>query len=122
VNDPTTAVQVLDRLHALMRVVAERPNPSGAYVDDAGDVRLVVPNPGWDRLIDLAFTEIALFGSGSPQITRKLMAIYDDLAGLVPEERQGAVARQRDWLSAEVSQQHRLPVGLMLTPDPLGLG
>jgi uncharacterized membrane protein len=122
VNDPTTAVQVLDRLHALMRVVAERPDPSGAYVDDAGDVRLVVPNPGWDRLIDLAFTEIALFGSGSPQITRKLMAIYDDLAGLVPEERQGAVVRQRDWLSAEVSQQHRLPVGLMLTPDPLGLG
>jgi uncharacterized membrane protein len=122
VNDPTTAVQVLDRLHALLRVVAERPDPSGAYVDDAGDVRLVVPNPGWDRLIDLAFTEIALFGSGSPQITRKLMAIYDDLAGLVPEERQGAVARQRDWLSAEVSQQHRLPVGLMLMPDPLGLG
>jgi uncharacterized membrane protein len=122
VNDPTTAVQVLDRLQALMRVVAVQPDPSGAYVDDAGDVRLVVPNPGWDRLIDLAFTEIALFGSGSPQITRKLMAIYDDLAGLVPEERQGAVGRQRDWLSAEVSQQHRLPVGLMLTPDPLGLG
>lgn len=122
VNDPTTAVQVLDRLHALMRVVAERPDPSGAYVDDAGEVRLVVPSPGWDRLIDLAFTEIALFGSGSPQITRKLMAIYDDLAGLAPEERQGAVARQRDWLSAEVAQQHRLPVGLMLTPDPLGLG
>jgi hypothetical protein len=82
----------------------------------------VVPNPGWDRLVDLAFTEIALFGSGSPQITRKLMAVYDDLAGLVPQERQGAVARQRDWLSAEVSRQHRLPVGLMLTPDPLGLG
>jgi uncharacterized membrane protein len=122
VNDPTTALQVLDRLHAVMRVVAERPDPPGAYVDAAGEVRLVVPVPGWDRLVDLSFTEIALFGSGSPQISRKLMAIYDDLEGLVSGERKPAVARQREWLSAEVSHQHRLPVGFALTPDALGLG
>jgi uncharacterized membrane protein len=121
VNDPTTAVQVLDRLHALVRVAAERPDPSGAYVDAAGEVRLVVPIPGWDRLVDLSFSEIALFGSGSPQISRKLMAVYDDLDRLVPEDRRQAIARQREWLSAEVSH-HRLPVGFALTPDPLGLG
>jgi uncharacterized membrane protein len=121
VNDPTTALQVLDRLHAVMRVVASRPDPSGVYIDAAGAVRLVVPIPGWERLVDLSFTEIALYGSGSPQIPRKLMAVYDDLAALVSQDRREAIARQREWLSAEVAR-HRLPAGLVLTPDPRGLG
>jgi uncharacterized membrane protein len=122
INDPTTALQVLDRLHAVMRAVARRPDPTGVYLDAAGEVRLLVPVPGWDSLVDLAFTEIALFGSGSPQISRKLMSVYDDLVALVPAERWSSVERHRDWLSAEVAHRHRLPVELVLTPDPRGLG
>jgi uncharacterized membrane protein len=122
VNDPTTAVQVLDRLHAVLRVVASRPDPSGVYVDSAEEVRLIVPTPGWNGLIDLAFTEIALYGSGSPQIPRKLTAVYDDLESLVAEDRREVITCQREWLAAEVSRQHRLPVELVLTPDPRGLG
>lgn len=122
INDPTTALQVLDRLHAILRAVAGRPDPTGVYLDTAGEVRLVVPVAGWNSLVDLAFTEIALFGSGSPQISRKLVSVYDDLAALVPAERQAAIERQRTWLFAEVSQRHRLPVELVLTPDPRGLG
>lgn len=122
VNDPTTALQVLDRLHAILAAVALRPDPSGMYLDATGTVRLVVPNPGWDDLVDLAFTEISLFGSGSPQIPRKLMSVYDDLAASVPADRRESITRHRDWLAAEVSQQHRLPVDLVLAPDPRGLG
>jgi uncharacterized membrane protein len=122
VNDPTTALQVLDRLHAIMRFVALRPDPSGLYLDATGTVRLVVPSPGWDRLVDLAFTEIALFGSGSPQISRKLVSVYVDLAALVPADRRASIERQRTWLAAEVSQRHRLPPELVLFPDPRGLG
>jgi uncharacterized membrane protein len=122
INDPTTALQVLDRVHAVMRAVAFRPDPSGLYLDAAGKVRLVVPMPGWDSLVDLAFTEIALFGSGSPQISRKLMSVYDDLASLVPAPRQQSIERHRAWLAAEVSHRHRLPAELVLTPDPRGLG
>ena len=54
--------------------------------------------------------------------SRKLVSVYDDLAALVPAERQAAIERQRTWLFAEVSQRHRLPVELVLTPDPRGLG
>jgi uncharacterized membrane protein len=122
INDPTTALQVLDRLHAIMCAVARRPDPTGVYLDSTGEVRLVVPVPGWDSLVDLAFTEIALFGSGSPQISRKLVSVYDDLAALVPAVRRAAIEHQRNWLSAEVSERHRLPVELVLTPDPRGLG
>jgi uncharacterized membrane protein len=122
INDPTTAVQALDRLHGVLRAVATRPDPSGRYVDDAGSVRLIVPQPGWDRLVELAFTEPALYGAGSPQVTRKLTAILDDLAACVPPERLPALEAQRSWLREEVSRRHTLPIERVLRPDPLGLG
>jgi uncharacterized membrane protein len=122
INDPTTAVQSLDRIHGVLRAVATRPDPSGYYVDAEGSVRLIVPVPGWDRLVELALTEIALYGSAAPQVTRKLTAIFDDLAGCVPPERVPAIDAQRAWLREEVGRRHLLPTDRVLTPDPLGLG
>ncbi len=122
INDPTTAVQSLDRIHGVLRAVAIRPDPSGYYVDDQGSVRLIVPVPGWDRLVELAFTEVALYGSMAPQVTRKLTAIFDDLAARVPPERVPAIDAQRAWLRGEVGRRHTLPTDRVLTPDPLGLG
>jgi uncharacterized membrane protein len=122
INDPTTAVQSLDRIHGVLRAVATRPDPSGYYVDAEGSVRLIVPVPGWDRLVELAFTEVALYGSMAPQVTRKLTAIFDDLAACVPPERVAAIDAQRAWLRGEVGRRHTLPTDRVLTPDPLGLG
>jgi uncharacterized membrane protein len=122
INDPTTAVQSLDRIHGVLRAVATRPDPSGFYVDTEGSVRLIVPLPGWDRLVELAFTEVALYGSMSPQVTRKLTAIFDDLIACVPPERTAAIEAQRAWLREEVGRRHVLPTDRVLTPDPLGLG
>jgi len=122
VNDPTTAVQTLDRLHGIMRSIANRPDPSGLYVDGSGSVRLIVPVPGWGRVFDLAFTEIALYGAGSPQISRKLMATFDDLAASVPPDRNAVIDAQRAWLRNEVPQRSSLSPDRVLTPDALGLG
>lgn len=122
INDPTTAVQVLDRLHGILRAIAALPDPSGVYLDRSGAVRLVVPVPDWERVFDLAFTEIALYGAGDPQISRKLMAIFDDLSSCVPAERIGAIDARRTWLRNEVVGRHSLNVDQVLTADPLGLG
>ena len=122
INDPTTAVQALDRLHAVLRAVATRPDPSGIYVDAENAVRLMVPVPGWDRLVALAFTEPALYGSGSPQVTRKLTAIFDDLVACVPPERVAAIEALRTWLREEVGRGQTLPTDRVLSPDALGLG
>ena len=122
VNDPTTAVQSLDRIHGLLRVAAARPDPTGFFLDDRGVVRLVRPIPGWDRLVELAFTEVEVYGSGDPQIPRKLMAIFGDLAGCVSPERQPVIERHREWLRTEVAHPHSLSLDEELTPDALGLG
>jgi uncharacterized membrane protein len=118
VNDPTTAVQVLDRLSGLLRMVATRPDPASCFMDASGAVRLAVDIPGFDALCELALTEIALFGAGSPQIPRRLIALYDDLGSLVTPERRVALARQRDaWMQTLASAGQ--PV---IQPNVLGLG
>jgi uncharacterized membrane protein len=122
INDPTTAVQTLDRLHGILRAIADRPDPSGVYLDSAGAVRLVIPVPDWSRVFDLAFTEIALYGAGDPQISRKLMAIFDDLSTCVTAERLEAIGSRRTWLRNEVAGRHSLNVDEVLSADPLGLG
>ena len=73
-----------------------------SYVDGSDVVRLVVPVPGWDRVVGLAFTEIAFYGSDAPQISRKLTAVFDDLAELVGPDRIGAIDLQRAALREAV--------------------
>ena len=122
INDPTTAVQTLDRLHGILRAIADRPDPSGVFLDSAGAARLVVPVPDWNRVFDLAFTEIALYGAGDPQISRKLISIFDDLSSCVTADRRAAIDSRRLWLRNEVAGRHSLNVDEVLTADPLGLG
>jgi uncharacterized membrane protein len=123
VNDPTTAVQVVDRLLDLLRRISVRPMPAGVYVDDGDVVRLVRPVMTWERYVDLAFTEISHFGAASPQVTRRLEAAYQDLLAYVPPDRQEPVRRQEERLAALVAaKNHEEGVVFALAPDPMGLG
>ena len=76
VYDPTTAVQALDRLHDILLLSAAHPDPSGRYFDGGGRLRLVRPVATWVRVADLCFTEIVRYGADSPQVSRKLLAVY----------------------------------------------
>jgi uncharacterized membrane protein len=54
VNDPTTAVQSLDRIEDLLRYAASKHLSTGTVTDRHGTVRLVYPTPTWQDLIELA--------------------------------------------------------------------
>jgi uncharacterized membrane protein len=60
VNQPTTAVVVIDRLEELLLRIGRRPQPTGFFVDSGSVVRLMYPEPTWAETVDLAITEIAL--------------------------------------------------------------
>lgn len=97
-QDPTTAVQAIDRLHDCLRQLAPRPFPDGRYRDEAGEVRLVTPAMTWEDYVHLAFDEIRMAGSGSPQIARRLRAALEDLLAVAPRERQRPLQEQLDLL------------------------
>jgi uncharacterized membrane protein len=102
--DPTTAVQAIDRLHDCLRQLARRVFPDGIHRDANGQVRLIVPVMDWDAFVNLAFDEIRMAGAQSPQVTRRLTEVLDDLETVAPPERLPALQRQRELLLAAVGE------------------
>ncbi len=99
-QDPTTAVQAIDRIHDVLRQLVGRPFPDGRHHDEAGVVRLIVPSMSWGAYVHLAFDEIRIAGAGSPQVVRRLVAALNDLRGIAPEERVGSLDEQLELLQA----------------------
>ena len=125
VNAPTITVHVLDRLQDFLRLMADRPWPSGLYADESGAVRLITRERSWDQFVDLALTEITESGVGSPQVTRRLVALIDALESIVPVGRRRVLGRHRVLLTEAValrvgSDSARAKVAL--EPDTRGLG
>ncbi len=123
-QDPTTAVQALDRLHDILRQLARRPFPDGRYRDEAGELRLSVFTMTWDAYVHLAFDEIRLAGAGSPQVTRRLKAALTDLRSIAPPERVAILDEQLELLIAatERSMDDERDAEMALGGDREGIG
>jgi uncharacterized membrane protein len=124
VNDPTTAVQTLDRIEDLLRLVATRRLDCGIIRDTEGRVRLVVALPGWGDYVAVALTEIRAYGATSIQVLRRLRAILDDLLRDSPPSRHPAVEHQLALLDQTIATCFPDPTEreLALVSDRHGLG
>ncbi|MER8185819.1 DUF2254 domain-containing protein [Kitasatospora sp. NPDC094015] len=124
VNDPTTAVQAIDRIYQLTAVLAAESFGELRYRDRAGRVRLVQPVAGWADTVDLAFTEIRLCGAAHPQVTRRLAAALDDLLRIAPEPHRPPLRAQRELLVRAVAANVGDPEdrAFALRPDRQGIG
>jgi uncharacterized membrane protein len=124
VNDPTTAVQALDRIEALLVELAPRhPGPS-IVVDNGGASRAIVPAPRWAAYVELGLMEIRRCGHASPQIVRRLHALYDRLCEVVDGGEQGRVELERRLLNDAVTRafQDADERAVVEQSDRLGLG
>ena len=124
VNDPTTAVQCLDRTTQFLAVLADRPLGTVRHRDRKGAVRLVQDVPGWTDLVDLGFAEIRACAEGNPQVIRRLLAGLDDLLSLVPAERRQPLLRHRTLLVQLVERTIPEPADrdFALKADRQGIG
>ena len=103
VNDPTTAVQVLDHLEVLLREIGSRPLSRRAILrDDDARARVVVPTLGWADFLTLSVTEIRQFGATSIQVLRRLRALLEDLREAVLPEHRPAIDEELARLDATV--------------------
>ncbi len=123
-QDPTTAVQALDRLHDILRQLVRRPFPDGRHRDEAGEVRLTVRSMSWDAYVHLAFDEIRMAGAGSPQVSRRLKAALTDLRSIAPEERAEILDCQLELLVAatEAAMDDERDAEMALREDREGIG
>ncbi|MEV4946938.1 DUF2254 domain-containing protein [Streptomyces sp. NPDC053755] len=95
VNDPTTAVQVLNHIETFLHRVGGVRLP-GRFVlaDHDGHPRLVLPGRDWESYLQLAVCEIRDYGSSSVQVCRRLRALLEGLLDTLPPERHPAVREE----------------------------
>jgi uncharacterized membrane protein len=124
INDPTTAVQALDRITEAMIGIGQRADPPANYLWKGQEIRLVRPVHDWPAFVELAFTEVRRFGHDSPQIARRLAASIDDLLHELDEHRHPPLLHQRRLLEDAVRATALPPAEqrLMLIADRSGLG
>ncbi len=106
INDPTTAVQVLDELHRILRVAAGRPDPSAHLVDGAGSVRVIDRPTTFARLLDLALDEVAHYGADTLQVPPRIADLLDDVEQMARPEHAAVVTAKRADLAARHGGRH----------------
>jgi len=88
VNDPTTAVQVIDALHDLLRQLAVRHLNPRQHLSHDGRLRVDVPQANLADYVELAVAEISFWGDDDQRIQRRLAVMLDDLRiAALPEHR-----------------------------------
>jgi uncharacterized membrane protein len=104
VNDPTTAVQALNHLSELLRLIGttdlERRERSAA---GETPTRVVMRARSWADFLALGVTEIREFGASSIQVLRRLRAVLEELHENVRPEFRAAVEDELVRLDATVA-------------------
>lgn len=122
--DPTTVVQVVDRVHDLLRQLSRRELTEDVQRDDTGEVRVTVPSMDWTAYVRLGFEELVLVGAGSPQIARRLRSALEDLLEYAPEDRHPPIEEQLAQLEDSVADAYAYDrvIALASRPDAQGIG
>jgi uncharacterized membrane protein len=124
INDPTTAVLAIDRLHHLLRSIGNRHLRTDDITDESGKLRVVFRTPNWEDFVILACTELRRYGTDSIQVVRRLRTMIENLIGTLPEHRHADLQAQLALLDQAVRAVYGIPeeLALAMTSDSQGLG
>ncbi|MGW6139333.1 DUF2254 family protein [Streptomyces sp. NPDC055144] len=87
INDPATAVQALDAIEDLLRrlVAGEVVQADRAIADEGGTVRLVMPVPGCEELLQIGLDDMLVAGRDVPMVMTRCRTL---LIGVLPVARE----------------------------------
>lgn len=80
INDPYTAVAVIDRLSASLSKLMARTLPSGIHRDSAGRPRVLSTATSYEGLLGAAFNQIRQYGAATPIIVLHLLEAIERIA------------------------------------------
>lgn len=95
INDPFTALAVIDRISAIVECQIGRAVQPTEYRDDSGDLRLIVSRTDLRRLMDAGFRDIRQAGANHPVILIRIAMRLADLVGsaVLDAEREALAAQ-----------------------------
>jgi len=125
INDPTTAVQALDHLSDVLRLIGTADFArSRRRAGDTARTGVMIPARRWEDYLTLGVTEIREYGSTAIQVMRRLRAMLDELRDEVRPEHRAAVEEELARLDVTVKRTFADSVDLdrANTADPQGIG
>ena len=102
VNDPTTAVQVLDYLGEALRLVGTTELSVRTWHHNRPRRGVMIPARSWEDYLTLTAHEIREYGTGGIQIMRRMRAMLEELHDEVRPEFRAAVKDELGRLDATV--------------------
>lgn len=96
VNDPATAVQVLDTTESLLQALVSRDLDVADVADSAGTVRVVLALPSWDDYLRTALDDLLESASQAPMVLLRARVLLTTLLTAAPPARQPSIARRFD--------------------------
>lgn len=117
VNDPTTAVQVIDELHRVLRRLVQREAPSPYIADDQGQVRVIHRPQSIEGHLALAVDEIIHYGGDSLQVPRRLRAMLVDLQDVTRERYRTVIVDAIERLDRAVELEKPTPADEGIVDD-----
>lgn len=106
-NDPTTASQCIDQIHALLDRLSGRALEIGVHRDADGTVRLLESVPSWEDYVELACNELRHWGADSLQTQQQLRGMLEDLINVSSVERHPPLRRQLELLDERLGDLPR---------------
>ena len=124
-NDPTTAVQVLDHIGEVLDVVGRTDLDLRTKDREPGaTAAVVIVTRRWEDIVMLGLTEIREYGATSVQVMRRLRALLEELLATVRPEHRAAVAEELRRLDATVTDgwRHSVDLDRARNADRQGIG
>ncbi|HEU4558338.1 MAG TPA: DUF2254 domain-containing protein [Longimicrobium sp.] len=97
INDPTTAVQCIDRLAEILLELGTR-SPPRPWRTEEGKVHYLARELAFERAVTVAFEQIRHFGASNPVVARALLGALGRLDARVPAGRRAVLREQADAL------------------------
>ena len=94
VNDPTTALNALDRVSEVLVHMGRREPPPLWRKAPERPIFLLAKPQTFERAVNMVFDQLRHFGGGSPTMASHMIEVLSRVAALVPEDRRPVLDRQ----------------------------
>jgi uncharacterized membrane protein len=94
INDPTTAAHALGYTSSLVGELARRDLRPRMLADHDHRIRVIIKQPAFADLLDLAITQPRRYGAADPDVLARLLHLLRELAWGAEREQRAAVAEQ----------------------------
>ncbi len=92
VNDPATAVQVLDTIQGILSPLVARDLDVAEIADDSGAVRVILALPSWDDYLRTSLDDLIESAVQSPMVLLRVRALLITLLNAAPAQRRPSMS------------------------------